>query len=366
MKRVRINNGKIGLVYRNGDYNRVLTAGKYWLWPFEELTLYNMSQPFEPNRDLNYYLNDEELFKLIDLVEVKDNEIALVFENGNFNKVLKSGRYAYWKGVTKFRFTIVDLNNLEIGNEIDSYLRKHPLLREYVKVLCVESFERGLLIVNNQYQRELEMGEYFFWTGNKLVTMLKTDLRQTQLELSGQELLTKDKAALRINFFATYKVVNAVVALIDNREFERQLYILLQLALREYVGSLTLDELMERKTEVSAYVLQSVKSSAAALGVEVTNGGVRDIILPGEVREIMNQVLVATKQAQANIIMRREETASTRSLLNTAKLMEENEMLFKLKEMEFVEKIAEKINTISLSGNSQIIDQLKQIFVPAK
>jgi regulator of protease activity HflC (stomatin/prohibitin superfamily) len=113
-------------------------------------------------------------------------------------------------------------------------------------------------------------------------------------------------------------------------------------------------------------VLQSVKLASATLGVEVTNGGVRDIILPGEVREIMNQVLVATKQAQANIIMRREETASTRSLLNTAKLMEENEMLFKLKEMEFVEKIAEKINTISLSGNSQIIDQLKQIFVPAK
>ena len=366
MKRVRINNGKIGLVYRSGDYHRTLTTGTYLLFPFEEVTIHNMSQPFEPNRDLNYYLKDEKLFNLIDLVLVKDNEIALVFENGNFNKVLKSGRYAYWKGDTKFTFTIVDLNNLEIGNEIDGYLRKHPLLREYVKVLCVESYEKGLLIINNQFQRELEMGEYFFWVGNKQVSILKADLRQTQLELSGQELLTKDKAALRINFFAAYKVVNAVAALIDNKDFERQLYVLLQLALREYVGSLTLDELMERKTEVSAYVLQAVKLASAALGVEVTNGGVRDIILPGEVREIMNQVLVATKQAQANIIMRREETASTRSLLNTAKLMEENEMLFKLKEMEFVEKIAEKINTISLSGNSQVIDQLKQIFVPAK
>jgi hypothetical protein len=64
--------------------------------------------------------------------------------------------------------------------------------------------------------------------------------------------------------------------------------------------------------------------------------------------------------------MRREETASTRSLLNTAKLMEENSMLFKLKEMEYVEKIADKINSISLSGGNQIIDQLKDIFVPKK
>jgi len=76
----------------------------------------------------------------------------------------------------------------------------------------------------------------------------------------------------------------------------------------------------------------------------------------------MNQVLVAEKRAQANIITRREETASTRSLLNTAKLMENNEMLFKLKEMEYVEKIAEKINTISVSGGGQIVEQLKTIF----
>jgi len=85
--------------------------------------------------------------------------------------------------------------------------------------------------------------------------------------------------------------------------------------------------------------------------------------LPGDVKEIMNQVLIAEKRAQANIITRREETASTRSLLNTAKLMEENTMLYKLKEMEYVEKIAEKINNISLSGSGQIVDQLKQIFV---
>ncbi|NQZ78262.1 MAG: slipin family protein, partial [Ekhidna sp.] len=91
-----------------------------------------------------------------------------------------------------------------------------------------------------------------------------------------------------------------------------------------------------------------------------------DIILPGDMKEIMNQVLIAQKQAQANVITRREETASTRSLLNTAKLMEENDMLFKLKEMEYVEKIADKIGEITVSGNGQIVDQLKGIFTPGK
>ena len=115
-----------------------------------------------------------------------------------------------------------------------------------------------------------------------------------------------------------------------------------------------------------ANTIEPYQFKAEALGVTLLNCGIKDVILPGEVKDIMNQVLIAEKKAQANTIMRREETASTRSLLNTARLMEDNQMLFKLKEMEYVEKIAEKINNISLSGGSLVVDQLKQIFVPEK
>jgi regulator of protease activity HflC (stomatin/prohibitin superfamily) len=188
-------------------------------------------------------------------------------------------------------------------------------------------------------------------------------MRQQALEMAGQEILTKDKAQLRINFTARYKVEDVVKALLENKEFEKQLYVVLQLALRTLVGRLSFDELMERKEVLSDEILALCAADAAAMGVSLTDCGVKDIILPGDVKDIMNQVLVAEKRAQANIITRREETASTRSLLNTAKLMEDNAMLYKLKEMEYVEKIAEKINTISLSGSGQIVDQLKQIFV---
>ena len=186
------------------------------------------------------------------------------------------------------------------------------------------------------------------------------------MEVSGQEILTKDKAALRISFYTQYKVVDVTKAVIDNKDYEKQLYILMQFALREYIGTLTLDELLENKEAITKYVMNTLKDKAATLGVKTRSCGVRDIILPGDMKEIMNQVLIAQKQAQANVIARREETASTRSLLNTAKLMEENDMLFKLKEMEYVEKIAEKIGEITVAGNGQIIDQLKGIFTPGK
>jgi regulator of protease activity HflC (stomatin/prohibitin superfamily) len=153
--------------------------------------------------------------------------------------------------------------------------------------------------------------------------------------------------------------------LLQNKEYDKQLYVAFQLALREYIAGYSFDELLEKKEAIAPYILQRVKANAENLGVEVNGFGIRDVVLPGDVKEIMNKVLIAEKNAQANTIMRREETASTRSLLNTAKLMEENAMLWKLKEMEYVEKIADKISNISVSGSGALVEQLKQIFIPA-
>jgi hypothetical protein len=366
MKQIRINAGKVGLVFKGGNYKYVLTEGVYWISFLKDVVLFDMTRPFIPATDLSILLRDKKLAELLIVVEVRDNEIVLQYENKNFKAILPPGRYAFCRGIIEYSFVKVDLSKVDITENIDLDSAKRKEFVPYIRTAKIESFEKGILFIDNKMDRVLNPGEYFFWKNAKDITVLKADLRQLQLEISGQEILTKDKASLRVNFFTQYKVVDAIKALVETKEYEKQLYILMQLALREFIGTLSLDELLEKKESIAAYVLASLKDKAHNLGIEIKDCGVRDIILPGEVREIMNQVLVAQKKAEANVIMRREETASTRSLLNTAKLMEDNTMLFKLKEMEYVEKIADKINSISLSGGNQIIDQLKDIFVPKK
>ncbi len=366
MKRIRINTGNIGLVYRNGNYREVITEGAYWLYPNENALVYDLTKPFHPSTDLNILLKDELLANRLTVVEVADTEIALLYENGNFKSVLNAGRYAYWNGVTNYSFIKADLSKIGITEDIGVSTIVRSEVLPYVRVYIVESYEKGILLIDSKYSKVLETGVYYYWKNPTGISVLKADLRQLQLEISGQEILTRDKAALRVNFYAQYKVVDIIKALIENKDYDKQLYILMQLALREFIGTLSLDELLEKKEAISTYVLSVLKDKAYNLGVEIKDCGVRDIILPGEMKEIMNQVLVAQKKAEANVIMRREETASTRSLLNTAKLMEENSMLLKLKEMEYVEKIADKINSISVSGGNLIVDQLKDIFIPKK
>ena len=146
----------------------------------------------------------------------------------------------------------------------------------------------------------------------------------------------------------------------------QQLYSAWQLSLREYTGGFTLDELLENREKIGTTVLEHVKEKAEAIGYKLISAGARDIILPGEVREIMNRVLLAEKQAQANIIQRREETASTRSLMNTAKLMENNPTLLRLKELESLEKMIEKVQEIKLMGGGSFLDQLGSLLSDRK
>ena len=128
------------------------------------------------------------------------------------------------------------------------------------------------------------------------------------------------------------------------------LYRELQFALREAVGTRTLDELLEDKQVIDEVVSAQVKARMTPFGIEVASLGVKDIVLPGDMKAILSQLVEAEKSAQANVIRRREETAATRSLLNTAKVMENNPVALRLKELETLERVAERIDKISVFG----------------
>ncbi|KMQ58719.1 peptidase [Chryseobacterium angstadtii] len=358
-----------GLLLVEGKLTQILESGLYSFWNNDtsvEVKIidpnYEIRSQFGSHENVHVILKNESLRELLTMVEVKDGEIMLMYENGTLKDVLNVGQYAFWMGIADREFQKMDLTKVEITEEIPNTILENARLRHYVRKFIVPNQYKGLLIIDGKLINTLEAGSYSFWNNEVSIEVRMVDTRMQQMEIAGQELLTKDKAMLRINFYVGFQVQSIEKALMENKEYDKQLYILMQLALREFVGALTLDELLLKKDSVGKEILEHLGDKAKDLGVTAFDAGIRDVILTGEMKEIMNQVLIAEKKAQANSIMRREETASTRSLLNTAKLMEENEVLWKLKEMEYMEKIAEKIGDITVSGNSNIVSQLKEIF----
>jgi regulator of protease activity HflC (stomatin/prohibitin superfamily) len=256
------------------------------------------------------------------------------------------------------RFVRADTRQPAIDKALgQAFLSKTP---GFWKALQVGSYELGFLYYDNVLQGELKPGKYYFWMSTVNTEIKTIDMRQQQMDLMGQEIMTEDKITLRLNFVCQYRIIDPLRAL-EFRAYEEQMYIMLQLLLREYVGTMKLDDLLKMKQEIAVYVLTRLNEQSDEYGVTFTSAGVKDIILPGDIKDILNTVLLAEKKAQANLITRREETASTRSLLNTAKLMDENATLYRLKELEFMEKICEKIGTISLTGGNTLLEQLNTL-----
>ncbi|HEY9061568.1 MAG TPA: slipin family protein [Pseudobacteroides sp.] len=358
-----IKNDERGLLFKDGNYVRCLKPGKYTFNPFIKysVVVVDVNKAFDGvGKNLNLYINDKELLEELKVIDVRDFEIAIHFEDGKLAGVLKSGKHAFWNVLKKHDFIMVDTRNPEVSADIDSSIYNSIKLMNSLNYFEVGSHEKGILCFNNVVQKILDPGRYYFWKGPVNVTVKNMDLRQQQLDMSGQEIMTEDKITLRLNFVCHYRITDPL-KVTKIKSLEEQLYILLQLILREYVGALKLDELLQKKHELGSFVLQKLAEKSDNYGVEFIFAGVKDIILPGDIKEILNTVLIAEKKAQANVITRREEIASTRSLLNTAKLMDENKTLFRLKELEYLEKICEKIGNVSLTGGGSLIEQLNML-----
>lgn len=361
MKKVIINENQRGLLFKNGKYVKMLEAGKYFSHGGKEIEVLSLDQPIVSDKcALDTILSDQDVVNNVSVIEVADEELALHFVNGKFASVLRHGKYAFWSQIDKHEYKIVDISTPEVSADVPEYIfTKIPAIY-YAKVEVLE-YQKARLYFNQKFIKILDAGTYYFWKNGVKIDVGFVDTRLTQMDITGQEILTQDKVSLRINFVCNYRVTDYVKILTEIDDFAEQMHVAAQLALREYVGKYKLDEILENKSQMSEFVFAKLKEKEKELFVEITDAGIKDIILPGEIREIMNTVLVAEKRAQANVITRREEVASTRSLLNTAKLMDENQTLYKLKELEYVERICENVGNINLNGNTDVLSQLTGI-----
>lgn len=285
------------------------------------------------------------------VVETSDREVALVYLDRKLFRVTPPGsRVLYWKGPREVYAEVLDA-----GEPAEAPREKLSALTRLgagsgVSFVSVEENRSGLLFLDNRFDRILQPGLYGFWTAVRKPRVEQIDLRRQTLEIGGQEILTRDKVSIRVNIVAEYRVTDAVKAATLVKSYSDLMYRGLQLAVRQTLGKRTLDEVLAEKVDVEPEAAAAVRREMEALGVEVGVIALKDVILPGEIRDILNQVVTAEKQAQANLIRRREETAATRSLLNTAKLMEDNPLLIRLKELETLERLTEKVGNVTVLG----------------
>ncbi len=353
------------LLFKDEQFNDVLMPGVH---KFKDLknqirvSLIDISETLEQGVSVDVLkllkLHADKLTEHVQAWETSEHEVGLIYQDNVLREVkAPAQKGAYWTGFADIEIRKVDISeDFKLDKTLARVIlaAKEPLLKNSAVNAVVTSTvnERhvGFLEVDGEQYSQLDAGIHAWWRFNRNLKIKQLDCRLQNMEVNGQDILTKDRVGLRVNLSATWQVKDAKRVseeLADHADF---LYRELQLALRTIVSTQTLDELLADKNKLNSQIMEIVIAKVAEYGIELKNLGARDIVLPGEMKAILTQVVEAEKVAEANLIRRREETQATRSLHNTAKVMEGNPVLLRLKELEVLEKITSQINTLNVYG----------------
>ena len=185
--------------------------------------------------------------------------------------------------------------------------------------IIIKDTHRGLLYRDGVLVRVLEAGRYvvprhidvgLFRTPKSEVVLV--DVRERDLTIKGQEILTADKVAIRVSIIVQFRVTDPRAAKHVVENYEDRLYSDVQLAARRSLASMSLEEILTNRTRLSEDILRDVKESAAAYGVAIYRADVKDLIFPGNLQEIMKRVLAAERLSQAQLVEARTKAEAQR------------------------------------------------------
>jgi regulator of protease activity HflC (stomatin/prohibitin superfamily) len=364
MRRYKIREHERGLCFRDGEFKGLLRPGVHWIAdPLFKVSVDVLSvrEPWIERKDLDVIVKSGALKGEAVIVDLKDHERALVWIDGRFASFLTAGLHALWTSFHDVQAEVVDARTVRFEHEQLAILLKTAGAKLHLDTHTVEAGHAALYFLDGRHQATLEPGTYAFWKGMGTVAVRPVELRESVLDVPGQEIMTADKVTLRINAVVTYKVTDPLRVAMVVEDPKHALYRDAQLALRAVIGTRELDELLGRKDEVANELEGLVRARAAEFGVQVLALGIRDVILPGEMKELLNKVTEARKAAEASLITRREETAAMRSQANTAKILESNPTLMRLRELEVLEKVAEKANLNVVLGEQGLADRVVKL-----
>ena len=361
LRTVKIRTYEKGLYFRDREFKGILEPGWHWfIDPLFKVRI-NIVSEREPrliHKDLDVIAKSDSIKEHAVVLDIKDSERALVWIDGRFDKVLIPGIYIFWKKFCDIKTEIIDTRNARfIHKELDSIIRTNSAAL-LLDIINIKEGSVGLYFNEGEYVETLQPGRYAFWKNVGDVKVHIIDLRESILDISGQEIMTSDKVTLRLNGVVTYKVVDPLKSISEAESSKQSLYRESQLALRKIIGTRELDVILADKDSVETELKTIIQRKAAEYGLEVTGLGIRDIILPGDMKDLMNKVTEAKKAAEANLIKRREEIAATRSQANTAQVLEKNPTLMRLKELEVLEKIAETSKLSVVLGEKGLAERI--------
>ncbi len=164
----------------------------------------------------------------------------------------------------------------------------------------VQEYERGVYFIMGRFSKIKNPG----W---RIVIpiftqMKKIDIRTKAIDVPDQEAITKDNISIHLNAVIYYHVADAARAIISVENFYYAISQLAQTTMRNVVGEVTLDELLQHRNELSQKIKDIVDKASDPWGIQVEAVELKDVVLPENMKRTMAKEAEAEREKRAVII----------------------------------------------------------------
>ncbi len=234
-----------------------------------------------------------------------------------------------------------------------------------VKRVTVYEYQKGLKYTKGRYAATLNAGQY--WILSTFSTVVPVDVRPQFVTIQGQDVLSADGVTLKVSLAAEFQVADSNVAINKNANFQNSLYLTLQMAVRQIVGTEKIDTLIENRVGFSSKLTELTSVKATEFGLKLISADIKDIMFPGEMKKAFAQVVKAQKDGQAALEKARGETAALRSLANAARMMGDNPNLLQLRALQAFADSGENTLVLGLpNGSIPLIKRGEKVSSPPR
>lgn len=158
----------------------------------------------------------------------------------------------------------------------------------------------ALVVRFGKYTRTIEPGINF--VAPFIETIIKVDIREQVMDIPTQEAITLDNVSCMVDGVVRFKVIDPSSAIFKVQKYVSQISAKSQTALRDVIGSVTLDDLLSERTQIAEKIKGIVDSAAEAWGVDISAIEIQNIEIPADMKRAMAQQAEAERDRKARII----------------------------------------------------------------
>jgi len=210
------------------------------------------------------------------------------------------------------------------------------ILLSTIKIIA-EGYQ-GLVLTLGKYSRTLNPGINFIIPFFE--SLQKVDIREQVMDIPTQEAITLDNVSCMVDGIVRFKVVNPSVAIFKVQNYNHQIAAKSQTALRDIIGSVDLDDLLSKRTQIAEQIKKIVDSAAENWGVDIAAIEVQNIEIPADMKRAMAQQAEAERDRKARVIKAEGEKEASIKLAEAATVLSRAQGALALRTLQTLKEIS--------------------------